>query len=323
MSFELKICSKFRQGFRSHVCVANLFIYCTFSFHYESAAKSQLQKSEDFSLTFYGGVMKKNFGLLLIVLLILCLCVSCGSTGKAPAAKTTDETVQTETSVAQTQIADVDLVGKWTEWTYNDGTVKDMGFWFTSGGKVYVLTKEGKTYYYSNDPKDSMLYSVSGDKLTMTAENGQTVVNYVSISGDELFVKNPNNPNENIKLKKSNIIPALKKAKVADVNVIGMWLNTNSKNNSFDSEGLWFTDNGKIYPLVKDKGICYYSDDPNSVMSYSVAGSLMTITFPEGKTITTNVKIDNNKLTMIDLQKLKGEMTLTKFSGRVERLTTK
>jgi hypothetical protein len=30
----------------------------TSSFHYESAVKSQLQKSEDFSLTFYGSAIK-------------------------------------------------------------------------------------------------------------------------------------------------------------------------------------------------------------------------------------------------------------------------
>ena len=104
---------------------------------------------------------------------------------------------------------------------------------------------------------------------------------------------------------------------------MGMWLNTSSKSGTFDDEGLWFADNGKIYPLVKYNGVCYYSDDPNSVMSYSVAGSLMTITFADGDTVTTNVKINSNKLTMLDLQKLKGEMTLTRFSGRVERLTTK
>ena len=271
--------------------------------------------------------MKKIIGSLLIISFILALCVSCKSAGKAPtepapAATTTETPAEPE----RQQVADVDLVGKWIDWTYSNGQVENRGLWFTNGGKVYILTKEGKSYYYSNEPKDVMSYSVSGDRLTMIAENGQEVLNYVSVNGDVLSVENPKNPNENITLKKSNIIPALKKSKaaaVSDVNVIGMWLNTSSKSGTFDDEGLWFADNGKIYPLVKYNGVCYYSDDPNSVMSYSVAGSLMTITFADGDTVTTNVKINNNKLTMLDLQKLKGDMTLTKFSGRVERLTTK
>ena len=258
--------------------------------------------------------MKKLIGLLLIISLALCLCVSCGSAKKAQPSTETAETVKTETPAEpqKQQVENVDLTGKWIDWTYSNGKVENRGLWFTNSGKLYFLTKEGKTYYYSNDPKDTMTYAVDGNKLILTAENGQTVVN-------------PGNADENITLKKSNIIPSLKKAKasVADVNVIGMWLNTSSKGGTFDDEGLWFADNGKIYPLVKYNGVCYYSDDPNSVMSYSVAGSLMTITFADGDTVTTNVKINNNKLTMIDLQKLKGEMTLTKFSGRVERLTTK
>ena len=271
--------------------------------------------------------MKKIIGSLLIISFILALCVSCKSAGKAPA-EPAPATTKTETPAEpeRQQVADVDLVGKWIDWTYSNGQVENRGLWFTNGGKVYILTKEGKSYYYSNEPKDVMSYSVSGDRLTMTAENGQEVLNYVSVNGDVLSVENPKNPNENITLKKSNIIPALKKSKaaaVSDVNVIGMWLNTSSKSGTFDDEGLWFADNGKIYPLVKYNGVCYYSDDPNSVMSYSVAGSLMTITFADGDTVTTNVKINNNKLTMLDLQKLKGDMTLTKFSGRVERLTTK
>lgn len=269
--------------------------------------------------------MKKIISALLIISLILCLCVSCKSAGKPTTETPAVTKTETPAEPERPQVADVDLVGKWIDWTYSDGTTTDRGLWFTNGGKVYVLTKEGKTYYYSNEPKDVMTYSVSGDKLSMVAENGQTVVNYVSVNGDVLSVENPKNPSENITLKKSNIIPALKKAKaaVADVNVIGMWLNTSSKSGTFDDEGLWFADNGKIYPLVKYNGVCYYSDDPNSVMTYSVAGSLMTITFADGDTVTTNVKINNNKLTMLDLQKLKGEMTLTRFSGRVERLTTK
>lgn len=270
--------------------------------------------------------MKKTISLLLIFSLILCLCISCGSTNKASTSTGTAEKANTEAPAKQeTQLADVDIAGKWIDWTSSDGSVKDMGFWFTNNGKLYVLTKEGKTYYYSNAPKDTMSYAVSGNKLTITAENGQSIVNLVSIKDDVLSIEYPDNPEENITLKKSNIIPALKKAKtvVSDVNVLGMWLNTNSRNGTFDDEGLWFADNGKIYPLVKYNGVCYYSDDPNSVMLYSVAGSLMTITFADGQTVTTNVKINNNKLTMIDLQKLKGEMTLTKFSGRVERLTTK
>lgn len=271
--------------------------------------------------------MKKIIGLVLIISLALCLCVSCGSAKKAQPAAETAENVKTEAPVEQKnqQVADVDLVGKWIDWTYSNGKVENRGLWFTNSGKVYILTKEGKTYYYSNDAKDTMSYAVSGNRLTMTAENGQTVVNLVSIKDDVLSVENPSDSSENITLKKSNIIPSLKKAKTApaDVNVLGMWLNTSSKGGTFDDEGLWFADNGKIYPLVKYNGVCYYSDDPNSVMSYSVAGSLMTITFADGDTVTTNVKINNNKLTMLDLKKLKGEMTLTKFSGRVERLTTK
>ncbi|MBO4438485.1 MAG: hypothetical protein J5798_03970 [Spirochaetaceae bacterium] len=271
--------------------------------------------------------MKKIIGLVLIISLALCLCVSCGSAKKAQPAAETAENVKTEAPVEQKnqQVADVDLVGKWIDWTYSNGKVENRGLWFTNSGKVYILTKEGKTYYYSNDAKDTMSYAVSGNRLTMTAENGQTVVNLVSIKDDVLSVENPSDSSENITLKKSNIIPSLKKAKAApaDVNVLGMWLKTSSKGGTFDDEGLWFADNGKIYPLVKYNGVCYYSDDPNSVMSYSVAGSLMTITFADGDTVTTNVKINNNKLTMLDLKKLKGEMTLTKFSGRVERLTTK
>ena len=271
--------------------------------------------------------MKKSIGLLLILSLTLCFFVSCGSAKKAQPSTGTAETVKTEKPAEpqQQQVEDVDLTGKWIDWTYSNGKVENRGLWFTNGGKLYFLTKEGKTYYYSNDPKDTMAYAVDGNKLIMTAENGQTVVNLVSVKDDVLSIENPGNADENITLKKSNIIPSLKKAKVsvADVNVMGMWLNTSSKSGTFDDEGLWFADNGKIYPLVKYNGVCYYSDDPNSVMSYSVAGSLMTITFADGDTVTTNVKINNNKLTMLDLQKLKGEMTLTKFSGRVERLTTK
>lgn len=273
--------------------------------------------------------MKKIISLLLIISIAFCLCISC-STGKSKTSTETPAAAKTEAPAKQEvseNVADVDLVGKWVDWTRSDGTVLNKGFWFTNDGKLHVLTKEDKTYYYTNEPADNMTYSVSGNKLTLTAENGQLVTNYVSVSGDVLSITNPKNPEENITLKKSNVIPALKKAKgkavAADVNVIGMWINTSAKSGTFDDEGLWFADNGKIYPLVKYNGTCYYSDDPQSVMSYSVSGSLMTITFADGKTATSNVKVNGNKLTMLDLQKLKGDMTLTRFNGRVERLTKK